>query len=209
MNLLREGFIKKKKCICTSFGFEPLHQKMYYSFILSSEFNKVEERNGKKSLQPLAGWFFNISIEGGFCVLLSSWWFTCFQWILPTKLQALKLHFFLKDEAGRKNWTVTLQEITGKVGKFIKHYWVFAGYETVSSPKNRIAKLLKDCQFQHKKKNMSNKKSLEVRSKFEEDLTKLLDIDKKIILRKYSWGQNPNWGNLKQLQRFLLSGGGQ
>ena len=45
------------------------------------------------------------------------------------------------------------------------------------SPKNRIAKLLKDCQFQHKKKNMSNKKSLEVRSKFEEDLTKLLDID--------------------------------
>ena len=26
--------------ICTSFGFEPLHQKMYYSFILSSEFKK-------------------------------------------------------------------------------------------------------------------------------------------------------------------------
>ena len=65
----------------------------------------------------------------------------------------------------------------------IKHYWVLAGYETVSSPKNRIAKLLKDCQFQHKKKNMSNKKSLEVRSKFEEDLTKLLDIDQKIFLR--------------------------
>ena len=75
------------------------------------------------------------------------------------------------------------RDITGKVGKFIKHYWVLAGYETVSSPKNRIAKLLKDCQFQHKKKNMSNKKSLEVRSKFEEDLTKLLDIDQKIFLR--------------------------
>ena len=41
--------------------------------------------------------------------------------MLPTKLQALKLHFFLKDEAGRKNWTVTPGEITCKVAKVIKH----------------------------------------------------------------------------------------
>ena len=60
------------------------------------------------------------------------------------KLQALKLHFFIKDEAGRKNSTVTHGEITGKVSEVIKHYWVLA------SPKNRIAKLLKDYQFQHK-----------------------------------------------------------
>ena len=77
---------------------------------------------------------------------------------------------------------------------------MLAGYETVSSPKNKIAKLLKDCQFQHKKKNMSNKKSLEVRSKFEEDLTKLLDIDQKIFLR------TDKKGTKLQLQRFLLSG---
>ena len=64
------------------------------------------------------------------------------------KLQALKLHFFIKDEAGRKNSTVTHGEITGKVSDVIKHYWVLA------SPKNRIAKLLKDYQFQHKNKNM-------------------------------------------------------
>ena len=64
------------------------------------------------------------------------------------KLQALKLHFFIKDEAGRKNSTVTHGEITGKVSEVIKHYWVLA------SPKNRIAKLLKDYQFQHKNKNM-------------------------------------------------------
>ena len=41
--------------ICTSFGFEPLHQKMYYSFILSSEFNK----SGKKKWQEVfaaTGW---------------------------------------------------------------------------------------------------------------------------------------------------------
>ena len=66
----------------------------------------------------------------------------CFQ---PSQL---KLHFFIKDEAGRKNSTVTHGEITGKVSEVIKHYWVLA------SPKNRIAKLLKDYQFQHKNKNM-------------------------------------------------------
>ena len=60
--------------------------------------------------------------------------------VLPTKLQALKLHFFLKDEAGRKNSTVTPGQITGKVAEVIKH-WVLAGYETVTSPQNKIAKL--------------------------------------------------------------------
>ena len=60
--------------------------------------------------------------------------------VLPTKLQALKLHFFLKEEAGRKNSTVTPGQITGKVAEVIKH-WVLAGYETVTSPQNKIAKL--------------------------------------------------------------------
>ena len=49
-------WIQKKSIeICTSFGFEPLHQKMYYSFILSSEFNK----SGKKKWQEVfaaTGW---------------------------------------------------------------------------------------------------------------------------------------------------------
>ena len=97
--------------------------------------------------------------------------------MLPTNLQTLKLHFFLKDEAGRKNSTVTPGEITSKVTEVIKHYWwCLAGYETLSSPKNKITKLLQDYQFQHKKRNMSNKKSLEDKKKFEEDLNKLLDI---------------------------------
>ena len=91
--------------------------------------------------------------------------------MLPTKLQVLKLHLFLKDEAGRKNSTVTPGEITSKVSEVIKHYWVLAGYETVSSPKNKIAKLLKDYQVQHKNRNHTHKKALEDRSKFEEDLT--------------------------------------
>ena len=81
------------------------------------------------------------------------------------------MHFFIKDEAGRKNSTVTHGEITGKVSGSS-----LAGYETVASPKNKIAKLLKDYQFQHKNRNKKHKKGLEDRSKFEEDLNKLLDI---------------------------------
>ena len=96
--------------------------------------------------------------------------------MLPTKLQALKLHFFLKDEAGRKNSTVTPGEITSKVTEVIKHYWSLAGFETVSSPKNKIAKLLQTYQTHHKSRNLTNKKSQEDRKKFEEDLNKLLDI---------------------------------
>ena len=53
--------------------------------------------------------------------------------------------FFIKDEAGSKTSTVTHGEITGKISEIIKHYWV------LSSPKNRITKLLKDNQFQHKR----------------------------------------------------------
>ena len=69
------------------------------------------------------------------------------------KLQALKLHFFIKDEAGRKNSTVTHGEITGKVSGSS-----LAGYETVASPKNKIAKLLKDNQFQRKRGRPIKKK---------------------------------------------------
>ena len=59
--------------------------------------------------------------------------------MLPTKLQALKFYFFLKDEAGRKNSTVTPGEITSKVTEVIIHYWSLAGYETISSTRNKIA----------------------------------------------------------------------
>ena len=48
----------------------------------------------------------------------------------------------------KKNSTVTPGEITSKVAEVIKHYWVLAGYENVSSPKNKIAKFLKDYQLE-------------------------------------------------------------
>ena len=40
--------------------------------------------------------------------------------VLPTRLQVLKLHLFLKDEAGRGNGHVKPGEITGKIEKVEK-----------------------------------------------------------------------------------------
>ena len=47
---------------------------------------------------------------------------------------------------------------------------------TQLSPKNKITKLLQSYQSQHKNRNLTNKKSLEDRKQFEDDLNKLLDI---------------------------------
>ena len=96
--------------------------------------------------------------------------------MLPTKLQTLKLHFFLKDAKGRKDSNVTPGEITSKVSEVIKHYWNLAGFETVSSSKNRITKLCDNYKDQLKKKNMTNPKTQRDRKTFEEDLNKLFDI---------------------------------
>ena len=76
-------------------------------------------------------------------------------WMIPTKLQVFKLHLFFRDGDGKKKQNVSKGEVTAKVVKFLKYYWNLAGFE---------------------KRNMSNKKSLEERKKFEEDLNKLLDI---------------------------------
>ena len=96
--------------------------------------------------------------------------------MLPTKLQVLKLHLFLRDEAGKKNRTVSQGEITSKAVKIVKYYWNLAGFETVVSPKNVIAKLVKAYQDQLKNKTKENKKSLDDREKFKEDLNKLFEI---------------------------------
>ena len=60
--------------------------------------------------------------------------------------------------------------------KIVKYYWNLAGFETVVSPKNVIAKLVKAYQDQLKNKTKENKKSLDDREKFKEDLNKLFEI---------------------------------
>ncbi len=52
---------------------------------------------------------------------------------LPTKMQALKLFWFLKDEVGRFNsWGLTKGKIVGIVARVIRNYWTMAGYDMVS-----------------------------------------------------------------------------
>ena len=52
---------------------------------------------------------------------------------LPTKMQALKLFWFFKDEMGRTNtWWMTNGDIEGVVARVIIHYWRnLAAYDTV------------------------------------------------------------------------------
>ena len=52
---------------------------------------------------------------------------------LPTKMQALKLFWFFKDEIGRTNtWSLTNGDIAGVVSRIIIHYWRnLAAYDTV------------------------------------------------------------------------------
>ena len=87
----------------------------------------------------------------------------------------------------KKNSTVTPGEITSKVAEVIRHYRVLAGYENVSSPKNKIAKLPKDYQHQQKYKNIKYKKDLEDRSKFVNKLLDIAHLEKIFTLG----GQNP------------------
>lgn len=51
---------------------------------------------------------------------------------LPTKMQALKLFWFIRDEMGRHNsCKLSNGQIQGIVAKVVKHYWTMASYETV------------------------------------------------------------------------------
>ena len=61
---------------------------------------------------------------------------------LPTKMQALKLFWFIKDVIGRQNnYSLTNGQIQGVVAKVISRYWSMAGYDTVDySPSLRQVK---------------------------------------------------------------------
>ena len=66
---------------------------------------------------------------------------------LPTKMQSLKLFWFLKDEVGRFNsWGLTKGKIVGIVARVIGNYWTMAGYDMVSH--SSICTLIKNIDFQ-------------------------------------------------------------
>ena len=77
--------------------------------------------------RPLADWSVNVSPESRVCEFLhgddvEDVALFSGKLMLPTKLQVLKLHLFLRDEAGKKNRTVSQGNITSKVVKIVMYY---------------------------------------------------------------------------------------
>ena len=98
---------------------------------------------------------------------------------LPTKMQALKLFLFIKDEVGRKNgWSSSKGEIEGMVTRVITHYWMMAGYPTVDqTPAQKQVKAIVD-QYQTllKSKSKNQPKAIKLRDLFLADLKTCLHI---------------------------------
>ena len=84
-----------------------------------------------------------------------------------TQVALLLKRWGRKEELNCYSWRNNLQSCQG--------HQTYLGTRLSPHPKNKIAKLLKDYQNQHKYKNMKYKKSLEDRNKFEKNLTKVLD----------------------------------
>ena len=100
---------------------------------------------------------------------------------LPTKMQALKLFWFIKDEVGRFNtWSLTKGKVLGIVARVIKHYWDMAGYETVTH--SSICKLIKNIVTKYetllKSKNKEQPKAKSNREAFLADMRTCLNIGK-------------------------------
>ena len=49
---------------------------------------------------------------------------------MPTTEQVLKLYFYFREVAGRKNRTVPRAEVVNKVAKYAVRYWSMAGFGT-------------------------------------------------------------------------------
>ena len=65
---------------------------------------------------------------------------------LPTKIQVICLHLFLKDSVGRMNPHVKSATISRIVSEVVVHYWQAAGFEIVSSVVQRVKSLLEEYQ---------------------------------------------------------------
>ena len=82
---------------------------------------------------------------------------------LPTKMQALKLFWFFKDEIGRyNNWSLTKGDLEGIVARIVIHYWRnLAAYDTVdpSTAQRQVKRLVDLYQKLQKKTGQESTKS--------------------------------------------------
>ena len=98
---------------------------------------------------------------------------------LPTKMQALKLFWFIRDTIGRMNsCNLTNGQIQGIVAKVIGHYWSMAGYDTVthSTAVRQVKRIVDQHQKLLKSQSRTQPKAVRDRDAFLADLKICLDI---------------------------------
>ena len=95
---------------------------------------------------------------------------------LPTKLQVICLHLFLKDSVGKKNSHVKPATISRTVSEVVVHYWQAAGFEIVSSVVQRVKNLLEEYQRCHKDRNKTSIHLIKAREEFSRGLQGLFDV---------------------------------
>ena len=98
---------------------------------------------------------------------------------LPTKMQALKLFWFIRDIIGRKNnCNITNGQIQSIVAKVIDHYWSMAGYDTVtnSTAVRQVKRIVEQHQKLLKSQSRTQPKATRDRDAFLGDLKTCLDI---------------------------------
>ena len=99
---------------------------------------------------------------------------------LPTKMQALKLFWFFKDEIGRyNNWSLTKGDLEGIVARIVIHYWRnLAAYDTVdpSTAQRQVKRLVDLYQKLQKNQAKNQPKANRDREAFLADLKTCLNV---------------------------------
>ena len=119
---------------------------------------------------------------------------------LPTRMEVIKLWYYLRVEVGKKNGWVGASVLNTVVGGVVEKYWLHAGscWKTKSTLHREVDKLVKEYQSLLKSKGcndpVKNAKKIEARDQFLNGLYSLFDVahpDLEIIL-----SQNRLLGNL-------------
>ena len=90
----------------------------------------------------------------------------------------MKLYFYFREVAGRKNGTVPRAEVVNKVGKYAVRYWSMAGFVTceMCNVVGRIKKEVEKYEVLQKNRSKTTEKEFLKRQEYVEAIKKLFDI---------------------------------
>ena len=110
---------------------------------------------------------------------------------LPTELEVLKLVLFLRDDAGRTNNWVKVEDIYKSVASVVQKYWDRAGFITKTGIDREVQKIHKEYQKLKKDQNRQTPSCVKARENFlmvrndkDERREKLFDIAHKDLEQK-------------------------